>query len=187
MSPFETALGPRFHHLMPQIRQLHGARTRCWSGQVTVTAAQGRLGRWAARLAGFPTAMDRGEFSLRIDTDANGAEDWRRAFGSHITTSSLWWDASAGLLREKVGPITYVLVPSVVEDRLILAVKDTKLFGRWALPSFLAPGSQVKIWQDEAGRYRFDISAFSKLTGPLIRYHGWLRPDEAGAFGAAAR
>jgi len=187
LSPFEAALGNRFHHLMPQIRQLHGARTRRWSGQVTVTAGQSRLGRWAARLAGFPPAMDREEFSLHIDDGKSGTEVWHRAFGSRTTTSHLWWDADAGALREKVGPITYVLVPSVAEDRLILTVEDTKLLGRWALPSFLAPASHVKVWQDEAGRYRFDISAEAKLTGPLIRYQGWLRPDETGRFGAAAQ
>jgi len=187
VSPFEAALGPRFHHLMPQIRQLHGARTRRWSGQVTVTAAPGRLGRWAARLAGFPAAMERADFSLRIDDTGQGTEVWRRVFGTRSMTSRLWWDDAAGLLRETVGPVSYVLVPSVAEDRLLLRVQDTKLFGRWTLPSFVALASQVKIWQDEAGRYRFDISAVSKFTGPLIRYHGWLRPDEAGAFGAAAR
>lgn len=182
MTPFEAALGARFHHLNPQLRQLHGGRAPNWAGQVTVTAASGMLGRAIARRAGFPSEMQAAPFQISILAQDDGSEVWHRDFDGHVLRSRLWYDAETGDLREKLGPATVVLRPQVRADTLNIHLGKTCILGRWTLPKGLALRSDIAIWQDEAGRYRFDIKASMSGIGQIIAYEGWLRPATQSRF-----
>lgn len=183
LTPFEQVLGARFHHLMPQLRQLHGARAPSWAGQVTVTGAPTWAGRLVARFAGFPAEMQKAPFTLAIKAGAKeGTETWQRSFDGHELTSQIWIDEKTGQMREKIGAVMVELVPVVKVDALHIDVEAAWLLGSLRLPASLTPQSHVVIWQDEAGRYRFDIGAQIPMIGHLIRYEGWLRPAEASRF-----
>ncbi len=182
MTPFETALGARFHHLMPQLRQLHGGRAPKWKGQVSVSAASGLLGRKIAQWAGFPGAMQKAPLSIEIKSHPDGSETWIRNFGGHILASKLWVDNSSGDLLETLGPATITMRPEVRADCLHVHLGKTLLFGKWTLPKGLALKSESMIWQDEAGRYRFDIKASLSGFGQIVAYEGWLRPEMQSGF-----
>ena len=180
MTPFESALGARFHHLQPQIRQLHGGRAPDWAGDVTVRRSGGVLGWFVARLSGFPESMDKAPFKIRVEPTENG-ERWLRLFGQTQTVSTLGWTKEGGL-QETLGPIQLDLTASVKADSLLVQVANARIFATVLLPNFLTPKTSAKIWQDEAGRYRFDIKASFPLIGQVLHYEGWLRPATASAF-----
>ena len=182
MTPFETVLGPRFHHLMPQLRQLHGARAPLWRGQVSVQTASGLLGRAIARFGGFPSAMQKAPMTIHIAPQQGGSEIWTRDFDGHVLKSTIWVDEATGDLRETIGPASFILRPQVRADTLHVHLGKTLLFGRWTLPKGLAVKSDSSIWQDEAGRYRFDIKASLSGLGQFMRYEGWLRPEMQSGF-----
>ena len=55
--------------------------------------------------------------------------------------------------------------------------------GAWVflgLPRFLAPRSDTREYQDEQGRFRFDVRLSLPLIGLLAHYRGWLMPEKAG-------
>ena len=58
-----------------------------------------------------------------------------------------------------------------------LTVVGWKL-GPLRLPLRLAPQAPARAYADEEGRYRFDVSIALPWIGPLVRYQGWLEPEE---------
>ena len=44
------------------------------------------------------------------------------------------------------------------------------------LPLALAPRIEAREWQDEAGRFRFDVAVALPLAGEVVHYTGWLVP-----------
>ena len=176
-TPFERALGDRFHRLAPQVRQLHGGIKPSWRGQVTVSHGAGWRAAAARRLGGFPPAMDRAPFALRIARTGEGRDTWHRDFDGFETRSDLWFDAATGRMMERFGAVTCTLSAREDRDALHVAVEAARLHPGPVLPAALVPKSDTVIWQDEAGRYRFDVSARFGARAAVIRYQGWLRAD----------
>lgn len=174
-SPFERALGAQFHRLAPQVRQLHGGRVSEWRGQVSVAHGRGGMAALARRAGGFPPAMERAPFALSVEPSRDGAEIWIRSFDGFETRSRLWHDPQTGQLLEQFGAVTCALSPTEKLDALQIQVDGGWLWRRVPLPGPVVPRSEVSVWQDEAGRYRFDISAGLQWGGPVIHYQGWLR------------
>jgi len=181
MTPFETVLGAQFHHLNAQIRQLHGGRAPVWRGQVSVETGRGLLSRLAARLAGLPPQMENAPFVIGIEGHADGTETWTRQFGAHRTRSRIAAGADGTHLEESFGAVQLRLLAQVKVDALHVSVSEAHAFGV-RVPGALTPRSACNIWQDEAGRYRFDIKATLGTRTPIVRYFGWLRPDVQSAF-----
>ena len=44
------------------------------------------------------------------------------------------------------------------------------------MPRFLAPVSVAREFEDETGRYRFDVRLSAPVVGLPAHYSGWLRP-----------
>jgi hypothetical protein len=44
------------------------------------------------------------------------------------------------------------------------------------LPLLLAPRIHAREWQDEQGRFRFEVAVALPIAGDVIRYTGWLVP-----------
>ena len=183
MSPFEAALGDRFHLLGSQVRQLHGRRATKWSGQVTVSAAPNPIARMIGKFVSFPPAMDNAPFTLEL-TQTDAGEQWRRSFDGHDTVSVLR-HVDGDILEETFGPVTLHMRPKVKVEQLACDVLGAKLFGKISVPAALVPSSDVAVWQDEAGRYRFDIKGRYPILGGAIRYRGWLLPAEASPLSRA--
>lgn len=181
-SPLESVLGARFHHLMPQLRQLHGGRALNWKGQATVDAPRSPVARLLARLFGLPAETQKAPIAFDITPQPDGSETWQRHFADCTMVSSLRAGTDGTALEERFGPVTLIMVPEVREDRLNFVCKGAYLGGKLRLPGFLTPRAKAVIWQDEAGRYRFDIASELPLIGRLTRYQGWMRPDTASAF-----
>jgi hypothetical protein len=65
------------------------------------------------------------------------------------------------------------LVP--VDQRLTLVLRRWSAFGI-PLPMWLCPRSNA-YEVSEAGRFGFHVEIGHPITGPIVRYKGWLEPD----------
>jgi hypothetical protein len=82
--------------------------------------------------------------------------------------------ASAGLLCERFGPLTFAMRLLTDGDRLRLRLE------RWSflsipLPLALAPRAEAFEAAD-GGRFGFFVELRHPLTGLIVRYRGWLLP-----------
>ena len=125
--------------------------------------------------------MEKSPFKLTLETGADGSETWVRDFNGHKTISTIR-SSEPGQLEEIFGSTRLKLSTQVKADQLHMRVIAAALWGRISLPARLVPRSRAHVWQDEAGRYRFDIESDIPLGGRLIRYFGWLRPDAPQGF-----
>ena len=77
-----------------------------------------------------------------------------------------------GLLRERVGPSTFVFALETSADGMALKLRGVRFLGV-PLPRFLAPS--VRTFESERdGRYHFEVEASLPLLGRIVRYAGWL-------------
>ena len=77
-----------------------------------------------------------------------------------------------GLLRERVGPSTFVFALATSADGMALELRGVRFLGV-PLPRLLAP--MVRTFESERdGRYRFEVEASLPLLGRIVRYVGWL-------------
>ncbi|WP_237212460.1 DUF4166 domain-containing protein [Ruegeria lacuscaerulensis] len=160
------------------LRQLHNFPGR-YVGRCSVEGGRGWLKKLALRLGRFPPNADDIPVKVKIDR-AGQAWVWERDFGGHTTRSLLAFDHGSGCVREQMGQLTLWLKPEVSDGRLSIHIRRLSVLGL-RCPAFLLPRSSTVEWQDENGRFRFDVSAEMPLFGPLIRYRGWLAPVHAGS------
>lgn len=167
---FPALLGEEWAGLPAPLRALHACRLA--EGRVSVTRGKGLLARLAAGLAGLPPA---GETALRLSIA--GDEVWTRQFGGHRLTSRL--SARQGLLAEAFGPVCLEMELRPAGGALHWLPRRFRLFGL-RLPLALGPAvTAVECAED--GLYRFDVTLGHWLTGPVIRYRGWLIPASGDA------
>lgn len=174
MGPFLTAMGAALADVPPVVAALHSGQPERWAGRVTVERATGLAHGFACYTAGFPPAMTDAPFALRLRCTAT-QEIWERDFDGHVTRSVLYSDGPAQL-RERLGAITLRLRPELSDAALTTHVLRAHLFGVIPLPKSITPRGEVRIWQDQAARYAFDIAGIMPGLGRIIRYHGWLLP-----------
>lgn len=76
---------------------------------------------------------------------------------------------------ERFGPVTVGIRLYASAERLRLDVVSWSFLGL-PLPRVLGPTGRT--WEGAEGdRFRFHVEIASRLTGLIIRYDGWLRPD----------
>lgn len=80
-----------------------------------------------------------------------------------------------GILRERFGPLSFVIRLHVADDRVEWPIVSWRFLGL-PIPVTLAPKSQTAEFVDEDGRFRFDVAISVPLVGPVVRYRGWLAP-----------
>lgn len=167
---YARVMGAAFDRLPQAVRAMHevcgdaGAR-----GEGTVVRGTG----WPARLIGavmrFPPA---GSHPVHVAfAEEGGVERWARDFGGYRFSSEL--SGRGGLLVERFGPIRLgFALPS--DDRgLNMQLRRWSVF-RILLPRRLAPRIAAREWQEENGRFGFDVDVAMPLVGPVVRYSGWL-------------
>lgn len=166
---FPSLLGDGFDALPSHVRSLHRSEGRQrLAGEVQVQRGSGRLARlcaWAMRLP--PT----GEGPITVEIVAvPGGERWTRRIGGHVMPSRLW--SRDGLLRERVGLVTFAFRLSVEDAAIVWRVAGARVFGL-SLPVAWFEGVGARESQRD-GRYHFDVAAALPRVGLLVRYRGWL-------------
>jgi len=176
-SLFERVLGPRVEVLPPIVRRIHTHAPVHLLGRASVEGARTWPTKMVARLFGFPSGTP--------DTDAEvflkrrGHEEiWIRRFGGSTFRSTLRAADTAGCVYEQFGPFDFMLKIAPDPSGFTLTVAGWKL-GPLQLPLRLAPQAPARAYADEEGRYRFDVAIALPWIGQLVRYRGWLVPDEA--------
>lgn len=167
---YRRLLGARFDVLPLRVRELHDLDgVSVWEGRAKVERGRSLLARVAGTLTSLPPAGD--DHPLRVTFSAIGDQEiWSRQFGSAIFRS-LQYERD-GLLREEVGPGTFVFALLASQDGLALRLDGFRLLGM-PIPRLLHP--RVRTFERERdGRYAFEVEARLPLVGLLVRYSGWL-------------
>ncbi|WP_181389370.1 DUF4166 domain-containing protein [Pseudoprimorskyibacter insulae] len=155
------------------MRSFHETIPARYTGQVSVIHGRSWLARTMARLAGFPDAAADLPFQLDVE-EQDGVFKWTRQFGLHTSVSHAWLEGDH--VCEKFGPFRLLMHSEVNGDRLKISIDKMIAFGI-NLPDALTPKSESVESLDEAGRYVFDISAYSPWEELLVRYNGWMVPS----------
>ncbi len=186
-SLFEEALGSETFLAMPAAVQALHASTGApvWSGRSEVRAAGSLLPRLVARLFGFPDSGSDIPVTVTVDRDIgqNGAEkeSWVRNFAGRCFSSVLRRHQD-GSFWETFGPFSFRLDLAADRDGLAMPVAGWKL-GPVPLPRALAPRSRTREYEDDRGRFCFDVELTLPVLGLLAHYKGWLEPGTTEARG----
>jgi hypothetical protein len=177
-SLYQRVLGEAWSRLPEAVRDLHGAlRQSRFVGEARVERGRGILSRIVATCIGFPSVGDAVPVVVRFDEEG-GREIWHRTFAGRSFRSSQAqgtgrWE---GLIVERFGPVAAGLALVVERSKLRLIVKRWSLFGI-PLPAILAPGGETYEAAPH-GRFHFHVEIRHPLTGLIVRYIGWLKPEE---------
>jgi hypothetical protein len=168
---FAQALGADWAALPPALQDLHRlADRRHWSGRARITRGTGRLARLTAWAMRFPAAA--ADVPVTVTTDRHaGHEVWTRNFAGQRFRSRL--RPVEGGMIERFGPLSFLIDLTVRDDRLCYPVTRGWCLGL-PLPRALLPVSDTVEAVDALGRATFDVALSHPLTGPIIRYRGWL-------------
>ncbi|WP_255516412.1 DUF4166 domain-containing protein [Luteimonas suaedae] len=177
MSPtlFQTLLGAPFYTLPDAVRLLHSSHgRRRMAGRATIDGGSNPLARLCARIAGLPRAGNDVPVTVEFIADTAG-ERWHRDFAGMRMSSQL--RARGGRLLERRGPLQFRFLLHVNDGMLFWNTAGVRLFGILPLPSWLF--AEVGCCEREhEGRYEFLVEAVLPLIGRVVRYEGWLLPDD---------
>ncbi|WP_337659879.1 DUF4166 domain-containing protein [Anderseniella sp. Alg231-50] len=177
---FEEHLGRETFQMMPAaLRTLHGAGgVPVWSGRAEVRAAEWFVPRLLARLFGFPASGSEIPVTVTVDRDPGedgpGRETWVRNFSGQRFSSVLRHHGD-GTFWETFGPFSFRLGLAADRESLVMPVTGWKL-GPVPLPRALAPRSRTREYEDEQGRFCFDVELTLPVLGLFAHYRGWLVP-----------
>ena len=108
---------------------------------------------------------------MEIASEA-GRERWTRHVGKHAMASRLW-AGNDGLLRERLGLVTFGFRLEVHDGGIEWIVRQVRVLDVLPLPASWFSRVGAREWADGA-RYHFDVQAALPLAGPLVHYRGWL-------------
>ena len=170
---YRRLLGERFEQLPPRVRELHDlAGASVWMGRADVERGRSLPSRMIATLFGLPPAGR--DQALRVTFQAAGdREIWSRSFGNAAFRSVQY--ERGGLLRERVGPSTFVFALDTSADGMALKLQGVRLLGV-PLPRFMSP-SVFTFESERDGRYHFEVEASLPVLGRIVRYVGWLEQE----------
>jgi hypothetical protein len=179
---YARVLGEAWARLAPEIRSLHdlGAGEATWAGRAAVERGRSTLSRLAGAVIGFPPAA--ADVPIRVTFAVRqGRERWTRRFGDrHFFSDQEEGQGRAqGLVIERFGPLAFAMAVAVRDGRLDLIQRGWRAFGV-PMPRRLGPAAAAGE-RVEDGRFRFAVSIRHWLTGPIVRYRGWLAPEQVGA------
>lgn len=171
---FAAALGEHFHAMPEAVRAAHAVKGwHAMEGMASITGAQGMMGKFIARLFGFPPSLPSVPVKVQMEC-RNGTERWRRDFGGRRFASVLTAKSGGGL-EERFGPFSFALDITAGSQGLSMDVRGWRL-GPLPLPRLLVPRSIATETVDDEGRFRFDVEIALPVIGRLVHYRGWLEP-----------
>ena len=170
---YRRLLGQQFDELPVRVRELHDlSGTSVWAGRADVERGRSWTARMVASLLRLPPAGR--DQALRVTfKPSRGREIWTREFNKTVFRSVQY--QRAGLLRERVGPATFVFALEASPHGLALKLKSVR-FLDLPLPQFLAP-SVLTFETERDGHYQFDVEASLPFVGLIVRYVGWLERE----------
>ncbi len=175
---YQRILGSAWRDLAEPVRAMHDSHHATASGYAEVVRGRSSLARLVAKLFRFPAASSEVPVTVAFDRDGRGNERWTRTFGSHRFSSlqSEGRGRSRHLLVERFGPFAFAMAVLVEQGRLKLVLRRWSLFNL-PLPLILGPWTKAS---EEAidERFHFDVEIGHRLTGSIVRYRGWLVPDQ---------
>lgn len=173
---FQRLMGAEFYHLADEVKALHSRRGNFrYRGECTVERGRNPLGRLACVMLRFPRPMQNAP--IHVDFDAQGAhENWQRSFNGTPMRSRLRFDG--GLLQDRTGPARFRFRLFRIGKDLHWVAEEAKVFGLFPMPERWLDGIRCREYAED-GRYRFEVEARLPIFGKLMRYSGWLEPDQA--------
>ncbi|MGR3312087.1 MAG: DUF4166 domain-containing protein [Roseovarius indicus] len=177
--PFDAVIAARGLAVAPAVRAFH-AGEGVHEGRAEITRGRHVLVRLGLWLAGMPPEGRDVPVRVRVTGDRAGSV-WRRDFGGHVTVSRLRHDRSSGHVEERFGPVRLALSVTAEGGALVVGVAGMSVLGL-PVPKGLRPVSGTREFEDEDGRFRFDVGARIPWLGPVIRYEGWLEPAPQARF-----
>ncbi len=175
---YERILGDAWTKLPPVIRSMHDGVSSA-EGRGRVDRGSSPLAWLAGALMSFPPAGK--DLPVRVTFEQTpGGEVWRRTFGRHSFQSHQYdgRGKSERLIIERFGALEFAMALVVEGDRLRLVTRRWSAFGM-PLPIWLAPRSNA-YESEENGAFRFFVEISHALTGLIVRYDGWLKPQPPG-------
>lgn len=177
---YARAMGEHFSALPPAVQEMHniigdGGAT----GEGTVERPANIVARLIGAIVRFPPA---GHYPLHVHfKEEGGTEKWTRDFGGHLFSSVLSQDGpdGSGHIAERFGPMRFVFALPSDGDGLQMTFKRWTFLGI-PMPRVLAPRTEASEWQDEQGRFRFDVKIRFPVIGQIVHYTGWLRKEPQG-------
>lgn len=180
LSLYQRVLGDEaWRTLPPAVAAMHalndGELRVC--GRARVERGSGLLAGLVAAIIGFPRAADDIPVSVTFK-EKHGRETWTRNFGGRRFRSRQSEAAGrhAHLLAEDFGPVRVFIALVPEGERLRLIIRGWRIFGL-PLPRFLAPDGNT-FEEQRDGRFHFHVEIGGRLTGLIVRYTGWLEPDQ---------
>ena len=172
---FERVLGPAFAQLPPRLRALHSIPQRQrWCGRGDVLRGAHWLVTPCAWLARLPPAATDVPVCVEFVVDESG-EHWNRQFGEVRMASRLW--QRDGHLFERLGALRFRFALEAVDGEILWRAERAWAFGILPLPARWFAGVHCREREYE-GRYEFLVDVSMPLLGRLIRYEGWLLPED---------
>jgi len=171
---YRRVLGEAWHAVPREVQTMHDNRgTAHAEGVANIVRGQGLLARLVASFFRFPETGAAVSVAVRFDV-ADGVETWTRTFaGKPMVSRQYAGDGrSDRLLCERFGPFTFAMALLPDGDRLRLVLRRWSFLGL-PLPMWLCPRSD-SYETGKDGRFYFNVEIGHRLTGPIVRYRGWL-------------
>ncbi len=163
-------------HLPDAVKRLH-SRPAAYTGLCDIERGKGIAIAIALAIGRFPRSGTDVPVSMHIQKEGE-VWTWDRNFSGHRTRSELSVDTRRNSVKERFGSLCLWLRPVPSGSNLHIEITRLTVFGV-PCPRALLPQSATVEWQDNAGRFRFDVSARVPGLGQWIRYQGWLAPDRS--------
>lgn len=176
---YERLLGEAWRKLPKPIRAMHSLDGQLVArGKASVDRGTSLLARLAAALIGFPNAARDIPVAVTFE-EKNGIERWTRRFGEQSFYSEQFegdgrWQR---LLIERFGTMTFAMALAWQDKKLKLVMRHWRFLGI-PMPIWLCPRSNSYETADD-GRFNFHVEISHPLTGLIVRYRGWLEPEQA--------
>jgi hypothetical protein len=178
-SIYQTKLGTKFNQLPTILQNFHSLDgPKHWRGQASISGGQGIIARSVRWLFGFPAPTDEVQVDVKVVNGAKSGvsfERWQRVFGNKSFHSVLSHEKNDGFI-ERFGILGFKIGLDVHDQGIIMPVIGWKI-GPIPLPLCLAPKSETLEFQDNQGRFRFDVKVSLPIIGLLMHYQGWLEPE----------
>ncbi len=176
---YRQLLGSAYAALPAEIQRMHDfGRALRATGRASVERGASPLARLVAAVVGFPPASADVPVTVEFVAD-DGVETWTRRFGdaSFFSRQFAGTGRSEHLLCEAFGPLVFAMAVVADASRLTLVLRRWSVFGV-PLPLWLGPRSTA-YETSEDGKFLFHVEISHPLTGLIMRYRGWLVPDQA--------
>jgi hypothetical protein len=135
------------------------------------------VARAVTAIVGFPKSGADLPISVKLSVEGSG-ERWTRTVANRTfsSTQALAKGRSAGLIRERFGPIAVDMALVVRGPSMTYVIRRWSLLGI-PMPLWLGPKTSATESVDAEGRFRFDIKLWHPFIGSLVHYSGWLVPS----------